>query len=50
MGITTEKVNARSEKTVDMIATNGNIHPDESGYWQIADIYWFWLKNCEMWK
>lgn len=24
---------------------NGGVHPVESGYWQIADVYWFFLKS-----
>ena len=24
---------------------NGGVHPTTSGYWQIADVYWFFLKN-----
>lgn len=47
MGIETETVNARNEMTVDRISANGNVHPDESGYWQIADVYWFFIKTCE---
>lgn len=23
---------------------NGGVHPDTDGYWQIADVYWFFLK------
>lgn len=46
-GFVEEKVNARSEITKQVSAANGGVHPDSSGYWQIADSYWFWLKSFE---
>jgi len=46
-GLETLPVNARNTKTVESIISNGNVHPDVSGYWQIADVYWYWLKSFE---
>ena len=46
-GFVEEKVNARSEITRQVSAANGGVHPVASGYWQIADAYWFWLKSFE---
>ena len=46
-GFVEEKVNARSEITKQVSAANGGVHPVTSGYWQIADAYWFWLKSFE---
>ena len=40
MGIETIPVNARnSEVTYNSPTANGGVHPAESGYWQIADVY-----------
>ena len=39
-------VNARNiEVLVDKYAANAGVHPAESGYWQIADVYWYWIKS-----
>lgn len=46
-GFVEEKVNARSEITRQVSQANGGVHPVASGYWQIADAYWFWLKSFE---
>lgn len=46
MGLEDIAVNARNSQTVKTTATNG-LHPDDSGYWQIADAYWYWLKSFE---
>lgn len=47
MGLEDEQCNARTDKKVTTIVENGNVHPSEEGYWQIADVYWYFLKNCE---
>lgn len=47
-GFVEEKVNARSEITRQVSQANGGVHPVASGYWQIADAYWFWLKSFEV--
>lgn len=41
-------VNARNASTVKNFAANAGVHPDTSGYWQIADVFWFWLKSFEV--
>lgn len=45
MGMEEVKVNKRNKKTYLSPVSNGGVHPDENGYWQIADAYWFFLKN-----
>lgn len=40
-----EVVNKRSTITYKASAKGSNVHPDESGYWQCADSYWFFLKS-----
>lgn len=48
MGLESLSVNARNtEVTTTSIIANGNVHPDTSGYWQIADVYWYWIKSFE---
>ena len=47
MGLQEVQVNKRNPLTVTMPANNGGVHPSVSGYWQIADVYWFWLKSFE---
>lgn len=39
MGFETIPVNARSTITYESPIGNGGVHPVESGYWQIADVY-----------
>lgn len=47
MGLENTPVNARNSTNITTIIGNGSVHPAESGYWQIADIYWYWLKSFE---
>lgn len=45
MGMETIPVNARNTAmTYDSPIANGGVHPVESGYWQIADVYTAFLK------
>lgn len=46
-GLESTQVNARNTMTVQMPVANGGVHPGVSGYWQIADTYWYWLKSFE---
>lgn len=48
MGLESMSVNARSSYTELSTVSNGNCHPDESGYWQIADAIWYFLKYMEV--
>lgn len=48
MGLEEVQVNARNTEVKQTIIANGNIHPAESGYWQIADTYWYFLKCMEL--
>ena len=45
MGLEEIQVNARNTTTYMSPIGNGGVHPDESGYWQIADIEWYFLKS-----
>lgn len=45
MGMEEIQHNKRNENTYNSPIANGGVHPVESGYWQIADVYWFFLKN-----
>lgn len=47
MGIEYVQANARSPETIETTIANGSVHPNEFGYWQIADVYWFFLKSFE---
>ena len=48
MGMETNYHNKRNTSmTYESPIQNGGVHPVDSGYWQIADIYWFFLKNME---
>lgn len=48
MGMETNYHNKRNTTmTYESPIRNGGVHPVDSGYWQIADIYWFFLKNME---
>lgn len=47
MGLESLPVNARSSKLEESTILNGACHPDEAGYWQIADAIWYFLKNME---
>ena len=43
MGHAAKAVNARSQET-EVLPTDGSaVHPNTSGYWQIADVYWAFL-------
>lgn len=44
MGLESIQVNARNTETYDSPIANGGVHPVESGYWQIADVYTAFLK------
>ncbi|MBY8908215.1 hypothetical protein K6L05_00255 [Salinicoccus roseus] len=41
------QVNARNTTTVKMSSDNSGVHPATSGYWQVADAYWFWIKSLK---
>jgi lysophospholipase L1-like esterase len=48
MGLEILPVNARNSDVMETsIIANGHVHPVESGYHQIADVYWYWLKSFE---
>jgi hypothetical protein len=48
MGMETNYHNKRNTTmTYESPIRNGGVHPVDIGYWQIADIYWFFLKNME---
>lgn len=47
MGMEQVQVNARNPQMVEVIPANGSVHPNEYGYWQIADVYWYFLKSFE---
>lgn len=47
-GVETIQVNARDTRTMEIAVSNGYVHPGVTGYWQIADSYWFWLKSFEV--
>jgi lysophospholipase L1-like esterase len=44
----TVAVNSRNSTTVIRSATNSGVHPTNSGYYQIADLYYYWLKGFEV--
>lgn len=44
MGMEDTQVNARNTTTYKAPIGNGGVHPAESGYWQIADVYYSFLK------
>lgn len=44
MGLETLQVNSRNTITYESPILNGGVHPAESGYWQIADVYTAFLK------
>ena len=48
MGMEEIQVNKRNTKTYSSPVANGGVHPDTNGYWQIADAYWFFIKNMEV--
>lgn len=48
MGMEEIQVNKRNAKTYSSPVANGGVHPDTNGYWQIADAYWFFIKNMEV--
>ena len=45
MGMESIPVNSRNATTYDSPVGNGGVHPAESGYWQIADVYTAFLKG-----
>lgn len=47
-GTEQKKINARNPKLVDYPIPVAGVHPVESGYWQIADSYWYFLKSFEI--
>ena len=47
MGLESIPHNRRNPETCSSPVTRGSVHPAASGYWQIADIYWFFLKAME---
>ena len=46
-GLEEIKINKRNDKTYESPIGNGGVHPVDSGYWQCADTYWFFLKALE---
>ncbi|MEH7251893.1 SGNH/GDSL hydrolase family protein [Neobacillus niacini] len=44
----TVQVNARNSLTVTRPKANSGVHPYTPGYWQIADVYWYYLKSFEI--
>lgn len=44
MGLESIPVNSRNSTTYESPIGNGGVHPVESGYWQIADVYTAFLK------
>ena len=48
MGFESAQVNKRNSETYQQPIDNGGVHPVESGYWQIADVYWFFVKAFEV--
>ena len=44
MGMESDAVNSRNSTTYQSPNANGGVHPVESGYWQIADVYTAFLK------
>lgn len=47
MGMETVQYNKRNPATYEQAIANGGVHPVDTGYWQIADVYWFFLKAQE---
>lgn len=47
MGLEETPVNARNSLTYSSPIGNGGVHPVTSGYWQIADVEWYFLKSFE---
>ena len=47
MGFEAAQVNKRNSETYQQPIGNGGVHPVESGYWQIADVYWYFIKSFE---
>ena len=47
MGMETVQYNKRNPATYEQPIANGGVHPVDTGYWQIADVYWFFLKAQE---
>lgn len=47
MGTETAQRNKRNAETYAQPVAGGAVHPDTAGYWQIADVYWFFLKSFE---
>lgn len=46
--LVTVAVNSRNTSTVIRSAGNSGVHPALSGYYQIADMYFYWLKSFEV--
>ena len=47
MGLESIPCNKRNPETYSSPVAGGAIHPAISGYWQISDVYWFFLKAME---
>ncbi len=47
MGTQRVRVNFRNEKTKIVTAAEGHVHPAESGYWQIADEIYYFIRCLE---
>lgn len=48
MGSTEKQVNKRNTTTATYPVGSSGVHPATPGYWQIADVYWFFLKGMEV--
>lgn len=46
-GVEQEQINARNTTMIDRPTAYSGVHPGDPGYWQIADVYWYWLKSFE---
>ena len=47
MGMEETPYNKRNPETYSSPIPNSGVHPVKEGYWQIADVYWFFLKAFE---
>ena len=50
MGFEDSPYNKRNPEIYASPRAHGGVHPAETGYWQIADAYWFFLKAFEQYS
>ena len=50
MGMESISQNKRNTETYLSPVAIGGVHPSDPGYWQIADVYWFFLKAMEQYS